>query len=340
MILHHASAPSRAFDQDFFDRCVSLFLGFQSGHLGGDMYQHHSGMKGNTPMSGTLTWEKHAAHSTFPEVSQRIVRSSIDGIARIIKHGTPLVEYGPGAMSDAALLIKSLGSRCYIPVDISSGIIEHVRELSVLIGDQCDVTPVNMDFFSPGNKLPIDFPVVGALLGSTISNMPGAVPDSEPSTQLIMALRNLTSPLVCGGHFLVATDANQDGVRNQELYNEEWHRRFGVNFLYRIAAEIPTQGFDPDGFEYHPVWYPHCSLLAHTIRATADQEFILDPEGDAIVVQVKKGDVFHYNNSFKYRPAFFEACAQAVGLEIVKKWEDHGSVQLYLFSVPAPGTHG
>lgn len=340
MILHHAEATSGTFDQGFFDRCVSLFLGFQSGHLGGDMYQHHVGMKSNIPMSGVVTWEHHMAHSTFPKLYTKIVRSHLNDIAQIVRPGTQIVEYGPGAMTDAIYLIEAIKSTQYIPVDISVGILEQAQQLLSLVGDTCDVDPQIADFFAYDNRFPINRSALGVFLGLTINNIPGSVPDSEPRTQLITALRNLTSPFVCGGHFLVATDANQDGDRNQELYNEEWHRLFGVNFLYRIAAEIPTQGFDPDGFVYHPVWHAHCSLLAHTIRATIDQEFILDPAGDAIMVHVKKGDVFHYNNSFKYRPEFFEACAQAVGLEIVKKWEDHGSVQLYLFSVPETDLRG
>lgn len=340
MILHHTAAHSGAFDQDFLDRCVNLFLGFQSGHLGGDMYQHHSGMKGNIPMSGVVTWEHHMVHSTFPKLYKKIVRSYLNDIAQIVKPATPIVEYGPGAMTDAVYLIEAIRSTQYIPVDISAGILGQAQQLLSLVGDTCRVDPVIADFFAYDNHFPVSQPALGVFLGLTINNIPGSVPDTEPSLQLIAALRNLTRPLVCGGHFLVATDANQDGVRNRELYNEEWHRLFGVNFLYRIAAEIPTQGFDPDGFEYHPVWYPQCSLLAHTIRATVDQDFILDPEGKAVEVHVKEGDVFHYNNSFKYRPAFFEACAQAVGLGLVKKWEDHGSVQLYLFSVPETDVRG
>jgi uncharacterized SAM-dependent methyltransferase len=129
-------------------------------------------------------------------------------------------------------------------------------------------------------------------------------------------------------------DCNQNGDEVKRLYNEPWHRVFGINFLYRIAAEIPTCGFDPDGFEYHPVWHEHCKLLAHTVRATQDQRFTMGNGPSQIEVAVRKGDVFHYNNSFKYRPELFETSAAQAGFEVVEKWQDAGSIRLYLFRIP------
>jgi uncharacterized SAM-dependent methyltransferase len=99
-----------------------------------------------------------------------------------------------------------------------------------------------------------------------------------------------------------------------------------------MQAELPMDGFNPDYFEYLPIWHQHCSLLAHTVRATRDQDFVMGEHGE-IKVFIKAGDVFHYNNSFKYRPVFFEECANQAGLSMVKKWEDGNGMLLYLFEV-------
>lgn len=136
-----------------------------------------------------------------------------------------------------------------------------------------------------------------------------------------------------GGYLLVSVDACENGERNVALYSEPWHKLFGVNHLYRMYEELPMQGFDPDGFEYCPVWHEHCGLLAHTVLATKDQNFKMGENGE-IFVSVKKGDIFHYNNSFKYNSGFFEDCAEDAGLEVIESWQGKGDIRLYLFHVP------
>lgn len=123
------------------------------------------------------------------------------------------------------------------------------------------------------------------------------------------------------------------GARNRDFYSEPWHQLFSVNHLYRMAAELPMHGFDPDGFECNPVWYPQCSLVAHTVRATRDQNFAMGSNGE-IKIPVRKGDVFHCDNSFKYRPAFFEDCVRQIGLGVIKRWSDENGLFLYLLHVP------
>ena len=106
-----------------------------------------------------------------------------------------------------------------------------------------------------------------------------------------------------------------------------------MNHLYRMAEELPMHNFDPNGFEYHPVWHDNCSLLAHTVIATKKQSFEMGEQRE-ILVSVKEGDVYHYNNSFKYRPDFFEDCAEDAGLEVIESWQGEGTIRLYLFHVP------
>lgn len=56
-------------------------------------------------------------------------------------------------------------------------------------------------------------------------------------------------------------------------------------------------------------------------------------EENEVLVSVKEGDIFHYNNSFKYNPGLFEDCAQDAGLDVIACWEGLGDVRLYLFHV-------
>ena len=328
---------------DFYDRCTSLFLGFESGHMGSDMYHHHDSMRSSFDaqgrrrdelMSGTYTWDQHAKFGTVPQLSRQAFRNSIEAIGAAA-YGLPLIEYGPGSIDDAGLLLKALNSKLYLPVDLSHGIIAKAAAFGAGLKN-CQVRPKIMNFFADRNAPLLHEPALAVLLGLTITNIPGPVPKAAPATALVKSFTNLAQPIShSGGYLLISTHDEQHGIRNQALYDEVWHRNFGVNFLYRMQAELPVSGFNPDYFEYKPVWHPQCSLLAHTVRATRDQAFFLGDDATHIVV--KAGDQFHYNNSFKYETAFFETCAARAGLQIAQKWRDEHGMMMYLFAVP--GTH-
>jgi len=318
--------------ESFFDQSVDMWLGLASGHMGPQMYQPHEGTRQGQSMSGVLTWDMHAKHGTIPAHNKEVFLSHIADVARHIEKGTPIVEFGPGSMADASLLIHSVESSEYIPVDCNLDVIRQARILSE-IEENCTISPSVVDFFSDENCSLTEQPSLGVFLGITIGNIPGSAPKCEPRSALIKAFRNLTKATPAGGYLLVSTDVCQDGDRNKALYNEHWHRLFGVNHIYRMAEELPMNNFDPDGFEYLPVWHEDCSLLAHTVVATKSQNFEMGNDGE-ILVSVKKGDIFHYNNSFKYRPDFFEDCAEDAGLEVIQSWQGVGTIRLYLFHVP------
>jgi len=317
-------------NDSFFEQTVDLWLGFSSGHMGPHMYQHHNGVRGEQPMSGVLTWEKHAELGTIPTQSRKIFAEKINDVSGAIDEKLPIVEFGPGSMEDANLLINSIESKEYIPVDCSLGILHQAHTLAASVND-CAIRPAVVDFFSEDNCSLVEDPAIGVLLGLTIDNIPGPVPKGLPQRELINAFRNLIKSIPAGGYLLVSTDICQDGEQNKELYNEPWHKLFGVNHIYRMSEELPMANFDPEGFEYFPVWHEHCSLLAHTVRATKDQTFGMGESGE-IIVSVKAGDIFHYNNSFKYRPEFFEQCAEMAGLRLIEKWQGESTISLYLFS--------
>ena len=318
--------------ESFFEQSVDMWLGFDSGHMGPQMYQHHKGKRLGQSVSGVLTWDEHAKQGTIPQQCRASFLTHIQDVANQTEKGIPVVEFGPGSMEDAKVLIEATHCKEYIPVDCSLGIINQASALAADV-NQCAITPAVINFFSEENCPLIDTPALGVFLGLTITNVPGPVPRQEPRGDLIKAFRNLTKAIPHGGYLLVSTDVCQDAARNKALYSEPWHKLFGVNHIYRMAEELPMRDFDPDGFEYQPVWHEHCSLLAHTVIATKNQNFCMEEDGE-ILVSVKTGYVFHYNNSFKYRPDLFEACAEDAGLEVIQSWQDDSSIRLYLFHVP------
>jgi len=335
-MLNYHSVIHPTITDSFFDQSVDLWLGLSSGHMGPHMYQHHNGMRGGQSMSGITTWNEHAQNGSIPKQSRAAFISNIHKISAYTGQNLPIVEFGPGSMEDAKLILHFLKSKEYIPVDFDLEIIKRSRSFASNLRF-CSVMPAVVDFFSDNTCPLIDKPALAVLLGLTINNIAGAVPQAEPRHELIRSLKNLTKAMPAGGYLLISTDVCQDGEQNKNRYNEPWHKDFGVNHLFRMEAEIPMFGFDPNGFEYCPIWHDHCSLIAHTVRATRNQVFEMGSDA-AVTVSVKRGDTFHYNNSFKYRPEFFEECAKAANLEIIRRWKGHHSMSLYLFYVPSQKT--
>lgn len=317
---------------DFFKQTVDLFSRKDAGHMGAQMYQHHDAMLNGCSMSGVLTWKQHAKNGSFPKLNKEAFDQGTAIVLGDECLGLPIVEYGPGSMEDACRLIQLVQAKEYVPVDLSLGIIKQAEGLSQNVTGCC-VRPSVLDFFARPDCILQNEPALCILLGVTITNIPGPVPKDNPRTELTQEFKNLSNLTPKGGYLLVSMDACQSAELNQKKYNEQWHKLFGVNHVFRMAEELPMKGFDPCGFDYYPQWHPHCSLLAHTIRATKDQDFEMG-EGEVHRFSVKTGDVFHYNNSFKYQPAFFESCAEQAGLTLVRQWQSDQSICLYLFQLP------
>ncbi len=316
---------------EFFEQSVDLWMGFASGHMGPQMYQHHTGVRGKQSLSGVYTWDEHAKWGSLPNLCRTSLNTYLPEVAKAAEKGLPIVEFGPGGLHEAKKLIEAFHCKEYKPVDCSLEIYDMASQFAKTNND-CRVNPIIADFFSGDNGAFVDSPALGVQLGSTISNIPGPVPALLPHHHLVQALKNLIKTIPFGGQLFIQVDTCQDEKRNVAFYSEPWHKLFGVNHIYRMAEELPMNNFDPNGFEYFPIWHQSCSLLAHTVRAVQDQEFQMGILGE-INVRVKKGEIFHYNNSYKYPSDFFEACAAEAGLTLISKWGDE--VLLYLFDVPA-----
>lgn len=301
-----------------------------SGHMGPQMYSNHAAVYEGTPLSGVTTWDQHARLGTLPNSSKKATLQPLSEIQSLCDKDLPLVEFGPGSMEDARALIRTVGFSEYIPVDCSPDVIRQAREFEKT-ATSCLIKPAVVNFFSEDNCALVENPAFSALLGLTINNIPGPVPEELPLDKLVSTLRNLVKSLPHGGFLYLSTDTSQDMERNVRVYSEPQHMLFGVNHLHRMAHELPMNGFNPFAFEYVPVWHKKCSLLAHCVRATETQTFSV---GEDVSVTVHKGDVFHYNNSFKFPPDFFESCVKLAGLSIIRKWRGPDDIYAYLLDVP------
>ena len=331
-IVHYHEIIRPIFSQSFYTKMVDLWQGHAAGHIGSDMYQHHVGQRAGRSMSGVSTWVEYERKGTLPQRNKHLFAAVTKTLHAYVKRDMPLVEFGPGGMEDALYLVRATLASEYIPVDCSLELLGQAKGFANKVRT-CPVRPAIIDFLSDNNCALVDVPALSALLGGTIANIPGPVPAQRPRDGLVRVFQNLMRSTPRGGYFLVSTDVCQDGNETKSYYNEEWHRAFGVNHLYRMAEECPVENFDPSGFVYEPVWHEQCSLLAHTVRATKDQDFVMG-EANKVNVSVKKGNSFHCNSSYRFSPKFFESCASEAGLDVEHVWQEDGTIRMYLFRVP------
>ncbi len=84
-----------------------------------------------------------------------------------------------------------------------------------------------------------------------------------------------------------------------------------LSILYFINRDLPVSGCDPTAFNYEFNWVAETHCVEHNVRATKDQDFVLD----GIPINIKSGTKFHFLSSYKYPVEYFQYLAIKAGLK-------------------------
>ena len=101
--------------------------------------------------------------------------------------------------------------------------------------------------------------------------------------------------------FLGQQDANQNQSSLKKAYNDRKMAKLILSIWYFINGDLPVYGFDPTTFNYEFNWVAETHFLEHNVRATEEQNFVLD----GIPINIKKGTKFHLLSSYKYPVDYF-----------------------------------
>jgi uncharacterized SAM-dependent methyltransferase len=322
-------APETAqniYDEQFFD----------------DMHGIFPDASGCAPTSGGVgkyiydggNWNEIVEHSSdfyIPKADHELTEMAVRDFAMwSVPSGTPYVDFGvggPASFKNYALpILKRLNSKTYCGVDFCSKALARIKALEGDVGTGVEIKTEQMDFFLPTNKVVSpSVPALGVMNGLTLTNFYGTLNDRDVGTNLIVAMRQL-SRLCRHGWLLLSIDTNQEAASLKKAYVTPLNSKLYLSVFLRMAAELPTRGFDPSLFEYDPEWHPELQLWAHMARATEGQEFTL---GD-YSIRVSKGQKIHLLNSYKFAQPFFEYCCHAANLSVTKHWEHETGMMLYL----------
>lgn len=309
-------------DSSFLEATEDWFFKIQFGHMGCFLYDYD--IQDDT-YRGITDWHDWVASGLVTR-EDALLQYSLPPLSDILGKDRTIVEFGPGTMKDAESLLSTFECPNYVAIDVNPNVQDIGKKLVKEKFPNCKFEYRNLDFFKE-SELVTDTPAIGVLLGMTIGNIPSPITSYEPKEKLTSALSNLSSFLPDDSYMMITTDVCQNGNTNIKYYSHQVVDDLLLSLFYRMNVELPMKNFEPDAFEYKPVWIPESSLLAHTAMATKNQRFKIAGKE----VWISKGDSFHIHNSYRFKPFTFEECARKAGLSVVQYWQkEPDTVRLYL----------
>lgn len=228
-----------------------------------------------------------------------------------------LIELGAGDASKTIRLLNALTARKsrfnYVPIDISSSIIEFLKlKLGELFPDM-NVQGLNGEYLDMLNKVheSSDRRKVLLFLGSTIGNM-------EPPRALQFC-KELRARLDPGDRMLIGFDLKKHPARILAAYNDAagLTKQFNLNLLVRINRELGGD-FDLDQFDHYPVYHPETGAAESFLVSIKDQSVHI---GESLFF-FRKDEVIHMEISQKYDLPSIENMALEAGFQMIAAIKD------------------
>lgn len=229
-----------------------------------------------------------------------IFESQKDAIFKqICPKGLPfnLIELGAGDGSKTIVLLKYFLSKginfTYYPVDISSNILNELKEMLEREIPELHVKPLNMDYFEAlkymeqftGRKN------VTMFLGSNIGNF-----DTESLERFLRKLQSYFKP---NDKLLLGVDLKKDPSVILEAYNDKngITAAFNMNLIARMNRELGAD-FELDAFKHYELYEPITGEARSYIVSLKDQTVrFSELERD---IQFEVGECIHTEISRKY----------------------------------------
>jgi dimethylhistidine N-methyltransferase len=243
-----------------------------------------------------------------------ILHAHAADIAALLPTGGAMVEFGSGASTKAAILLRAAPRLvAYVPVDISGDMLREEAETLRRAFPALKVLPVDADFCNPFD-LPAEvaqLPRAGFFPGSTIGNF-------EPH-EAGTFLRNARRILGNGAVFIIGVDLVKDRAVLHAAYNDQEGvtAAFNLNLLARINRELGAD-FNLDNFEHHAFFNRERSRIEMHLASTRRQKVRVNGE----TIDFRAGETIHTENSYKYSVSAFRAVAQGAGWTVRAVWTD------------------
>ena len=233
-------------------------------------------------------------------------------MARACGSGRPLVDLGAGNCAKAASLFPALAPSQYVAVDIS---VDFLRDALTALQQRHPTLPMlglGLDF-SAALKLPdavMPGPRTLFYPGSSIGNF---TPDEA------LALLRQMHAACEGGALLIGVDGVKDTAVLEAAYDDPLGvtAAFNLNLLRHVNALIGAD-FDLRAWQHVAFFDAGASRIEMHLAARVAQT-VRWPGGER---HFEAGERLHTENSYKYRPADFEALLHDAGFRAVTRWSE------------------
>ncbi|CAN5358715.1 hypothetical protein BH09PSE2_BH09PSE2_19010 [soil metagenome] len=256
-----------------------------------------------------------------PQIAQALqAAGAADGV---------MVEFGSGASTKTRLLLDALPSlAAYAPIDISPDALGPAAQALKAAYPQLTVSPIQGDFTQP-TPLPTNLEGltrVGFFPGSTIGNF-----TPEEAVAFLTSARTMLGP---GALFLVGVDVAKDSAVLEAAYDDAQGvtAAFNLNILTRLNRELDAD-FDLSAFRHRAVWNGTESRVEMRLESLKAQTASAAGERVAFAA----GESIHTENSYKHRPADFDALAHSAGWTELRSWRSPAPFTFALILLRADG---
>lgn len=242
-----------------------------------------------------------------------ILRDRCGEFADAIGPGRAVVEFGSGSSVKTPLLLESIASAAYVPLDISGDFLRESANSLAAKFPALPVYPVEADFMRHVS-LPdavADMPKLGFFPGSTIGNM---VP--RTATDLLQTMR---ATLGEGSYLLIGMDLVKDPAVLVSAYDDAAGvtAAFNLNLAERInrdlGATIPVEAL-----RHVARWNDDLARIEMHLEATRDIAFTVAGRSFAMT----RGETIHTENSHKFSHRSAYGLLLAGGWTPRRRWLD------------------
>jgi len=229
-----------------------------------------------------------------------------------------LVELGSGSSTKTRTLIdileKSQKHIEYFPIDISDILRDSCKELHNDYKNLC-ITGI-IDDYEPALELVKNYDDKNNLivfLGSSFGNY-------DPKAGLRF-LQKINSLMKNNDLFLLGLDLTKDETVLEKAYNDSQGitAQFNLNVLSRINSELDAN-FDINKFVHHAVYNKNQNRIEMYLRSL-EKQIVNIPKAD-LVLEVKKDELIHTENSFKFTISQIKEMSAMSNFQIQDMWCD------------------
>jgi L-histidine N-alpha-methyltransferase len=229
-----------------------------------------------------------------------------------------IVEFGSGESTKISILLESIPKEyrktiCYVPVDVSEASIKKSSDILLKKFPGIRMQGIVADFNTQLLVIPKETKKIFCFLGSTIGNF--SIDEALRFLVDLSHIMNSGDLLLLGFDMVKSIDIIEKAYNDSKKVTEE----FNKNILNVVNNHIGTN-FDPNLFEHIAFYNEDFSRIEMHLKAIKDQ--VISSPNLAVNILIKKGEMIHTENSYKFTEQNIKDLANGAGFEIQKIFTD------------------